>query len=290
MRPICDAELRDGLVVGARSVMGENVRLAAVEARRVDDRYNTLSKAVYSPCTVCPENPTPLWSIRARRVIHDEEEHIIHYENATFEVFGVPVGWLPYFRHPDPTVDRASGFLIPRFLSSSIFGYALKVPYYQVIDPQSDLTLTPFVMTNDGLILELEYRRLFETGGLTFAGSGTWNDYGGEGPVHGFVDTDGLFDIGWGIDAGWDIKFASDDAYLRRYDYDYVDRLTSEVFVKRYRQRRLLRRLGRLFPEPARQRAGRPDPAGRATAGGAQGLRRPAPRRRARRLRRRATC
>lgn len=232
-----DPELRDGLVVGARSVMGDNARMAAVEARRIDDRYNTLSKVVYSPCAVCPENPTPLWSIRARRVIHDEQERMIHYENATFEVFGVPVGWLPYFRHPDPTVDRASGLLIPRFLSSSIFGYALKVPYYQVIDAHSDLTLTPFVTTNDGAILELDYRRLFESGELSFGGSVTWNDYeGGDAKVHGHVDTDGLFGIGAGVKAGWDVAFTTDDGYLRRYEFDYADRLTSELFVKRYRE------------------------------------------------------
>jgi LPS-assembly protein len=231
-----DAELRDGLITGARSVMAEHGKLAAVEARRVDDRYNALSKVVYSPCAVCPENPTPLWRIRARRVIHDEVENIIHYESATFEVLGVPVGWLPYFRHPDPTVERSSGLLTPRFLSSSIFGYALKVPYYQVIDPHSDLTLTPFLTTNDGLILELEYRRLFENGALTFGGSTTWNDYEGEEKIHGHVDTTGLFEIGYGIDAGWDIAFVSDDGYLRRYEYEYADRLTSGLFVERYRE------------------------------------------------------
>lgn len=231
-----DADLRDGLVIGARSVMAEQARLAAVEARRVDDRYNTLSKVVYSPCLVCPEHPTPLWSIRAQRVIHDEEERIIHYENATFEVFGVPIAWLPYFQHPDPTVDRASGFLLPSVLSSSIFGYGMKIPYYQVIDPYSDLTFRPFITTNDGLILELDYRRLFRDGALNFAGSVTQNDYTGENELHGFVDTDGVFDIGSGVNAGWDIAFTSDDAYLRRYDYDYVDRLTSEIFVERYRE------------------------------------------------------
>lgn len=231
-----DVELRDGIVSGARSVIAGNVKLAAVEARRVGGRYNALAKAVYSPCIVCPTNPTPLWSIRARRVIHDEVENIIHYENATFLVFGVPVAWLPYFRHPDPTVERASGFLVPSFLSSSIFGYGLKVPYYWVIDPYSDLTVRPFLTTNDGPLLELEYRRMFRTGAASFGGSVTWNDYQGDGDIHGFVETEGLFDVGGGFDAGWDITVASDDAFLRRFEYDYGDRLTSELFLRRYRQ------------------------------------------------------
>ena len=229
-----DADLVDGLVSGARSVMGEHTRLAAVEARRVDERYNTLSKAVYSPCKVCADDPTPLWRIRARRVIHDEEERIIHYEDATFDVLGVPVAWLPYFSHPDPTVKRTSGFLIPEFLNSSTFGYGLKVPYYWVIDEHSDLTFKPFFTTDDGLILDLEYRRAFTNGEIRVSGSATINDYLGSSRFLGHFDSEGTFKTASGIEYGWDITVASDDAYLGRFDYDYGDRLTSEIFVRRY--------------------------------------------------------
>lgn len=229
-----DADLVDGLVSGARSVMGEHVRLAAVEARRVDERYNTLSKAVYSPCKVCDEDPTPLWRIRARRVIHDEEKRIIHYEDATFDVLGIPVAWLPYFRHPDPTVKRASGFLVPDFQSSSKYGYGLKTPYYWVIDENSDMTITPFVMTRDAPILELEYRRAFANGDIRVSGSATINDYLGPSEFHGHFDSEGMFattdDITW----GWDVTVASDDSYLQRFDFPYPDRLDSELFARKY--------------------------------------------------------
>lgn len=232
-----DAQLKNGIVSGAKAVIAGDVKLAAVEARRVDDRYNTLSKAVYSPCQVCSADPTPLWAIRARRVIHDQVEKIIYYKDATFLVWGVPVAWVPYFWHPDPTVDRASGFLVPSFLSSSIFGYALKVPYYWAIDPWSDLTITPFITTDDGLLMEGEYRRLFSNGDLRFRGTITRDDYTGGDRIHGFVDTHGKFDIGADVKAGWDVTFASDDAFLRRYDYDrYGDRLTSDLFVRRYKR------------------------------------------------------
>jgi len=231
-----DAELQDGLVRGAQSVITGDVKLAAVAARRVGDRYNALSKAVYSPCRVCASDPTPLWSIRARRVIHDEAERVIHYENATFLIFGVPVAYLPYFRHPDPTVDRASGFLVPSFLSSSIYGRAVKIPYYWVIDPHSDLTVTPFITTGDGALLELDYRRLFRKGDLSLGGSITWNDYSdGDWQPHGFITSKGLFEIGAGVETGWDFTTATDKAFMRRYDYDYGDRLDSELFVRRYR-------------------------------------------------------
>lgn len=231
------ADLQSGLVRGAQMVIGGDVKLAAVELRRVNDRYNALLKGVYSPCPVCSKDPTPLWAIRAERVIHDEVEKVIHYENATFLVLGVPVAWLPYFQHPDPTVERATGFLIPSVLSSSTYGYAIKVPYYWVIDPYSDLTITPFITLDDGPLLDLEYRRKFESGRVRFAGSLTWDDYeDGKAGFHGYIDTDGLFDIGAGVDAGWNITATTDDGFLRRYDYDYPDRLLSELFVRRYRR------------------------------------------------------
>lgn len=230
-----DAELRDGIVLGAQSVLAENVRLAAVEGQRIDGRYNALSKVVYSPCYVCAENPTPLWRIRARRVIHDDEARIIHYENATFDVLGVPIAWLPYFRHPDPTVERASGFLTPSFLSSSTYGYGLKVPLFWVIDDQSDLTFEPFFTTNDGLIMQGEYRHVFVNGGFEIAGSIGYNDYDGDDRVRGHLDTEGEFRVFDDVVTGWNVNFASDDGYLRRFDFSSADRLTSELFVGRYR-------------------------------------------------------
>lgn len=232
-----DANLRDGLVQGARSIIGTRARLSAVEARRFEERYNALSKAVYSPCDVCEEDPTPLWRIRARRVIHDEEEKVIHYENATFDVFGVPVAWVPYFSHPDPTVERASGFLVPSFRQSGNYGFGMKVPYYIVIDDQSDMTIMPFFTTDEGVIGEMEYRRAFEDGAFIFSGSITHTDYTGKPGWQGDVDTRGLFKADWldqGAVWGWDIRATSDDAYLRRFDFTDDDTLTSEVFVRNY--------------------------------------------------------
>ena len=230
-----DAELRDGLIEGARAVLGAQAKLAAVEGRRVDNRYNALSKAVYSPCKVCQEDPTPLWRIRARRIIHDEEEKIIHYENATFDVLGLPIAWLPYFRHPDPTVDRASGFLVPSFENSTNFGRAIKIPFYWVIDEQSDATFTPFITTDDGPFLIAEYRRAFESGQMRLGGSIGYDDFDGEDRLRGHIDAEGLFTLGGDIEWGFDINLASDDAYLRRYDLSNEDRLTSELFLRRYR-------------------------------------------------------
>ncbi|MFQ5565905.1 MAG: LPS-assembly protein LptD, partial [Paracoccaceae bacterium] len=231
-----DAELRDGLVRGARSVMGENIKLSAAEARRVDARFNALSKAVYSPCKVCPDNPTPLWRIRARRVIHDEVERVIHYKDATLDVFGLPIAWLPYFSHPDPTVERATGFLVPEFRQSSVYGYGARVPYYWVIDDYSDLTFSPLLTTGDGVVGVVEYRRAFASGTFTTAGSLTYNDYEGSNELHGHIEAQGEFDLADDIRWGFDGIAVTDSGFLRRYDFSDEDRLTSELYLRRYRE------------------------------------------------------
>ncbi len=231
-----DTDLREGLVRGAKAVMGEHVRLSAVEARRLEGRFNTLSKAVYSPCKVCPDDPTPLWRIRARRVIHDQAEKRIHYEDATLDLFGVPVFWLPWISHPDPTADRASGFLVPEFRQSSIYGFGMQVPYYWVIDDHSDLTFTPFLTTDDGPIAILEYRRAFETGLFRTEGSLTYDDYEGENDVHGHIEAEGAFELERDFKWGFDAIAVTDDGYLGRYDFSDEDRLTSELWLRRYRR------------------------------------------------------
>jgi len=235
-----DADLRDGLVRGAKAMLNPHTRLSAVEARRVEDRYNMLNKAVYSPCDVCVDTPTPLWRIRARRVVHDEAERMIHYEDARFEVFGVPVFWLPYFSHPDPTVDRKTGLLAPSIGSSSNYGQSIKTPFFWAIDDQTDLTITPFLTTDEGPVGIFELRRAFANGRIDFEGSVTQSDFTGRDEIHGHVDSTARFRSAPGIDWGWDVNFASDDDFLRFFDFSNEDRLTSRLFAEQYRRDRFL--------------------------------------------------
>lgn len=222
----------DGTVKQPRALIAGGARFAAVEGQRIDNRFTVLSKAVYSPCNVCFEDPTPLWRVRAAKVIHDEVTRDIVYEDATFEVEGVPILYLPYFRHPDPSVERRSGFLTPEIGEDSTLGYTLKTPYFIQISPSRDLTLTPFLTTKDGLIAEAEYRALTPSGGYRLWGAATVNDrIGGDNKLRGAVEGEGRFSLGGDLGWGFDINLASDDTFLRRYDYSSADRVTSRIFA-----------------------------------------------------------
>lgn len=232
-----DPDLRNGLLRSAQAVLERRFRIAAVEGQRVDGRYNVLDRAVFSNCTVCPAEPVPLWRIRAGRVIHDQDAQLIHYEDATFDVAGVPVLYLPYFRHPDPTLERGTGFLMPSIQTSDTFGYGLRTPFYWVIDAHSDLTLTPFLTTGEGLLLESEYRRAFARGNLGFFGTIKTDSTTGSRGIRGWLVGDAYHYLDDDIFGRIAIDVVSDDGFLTDFEYSEIDRLTSDAAIASYRTR-----------------------------------------------------
>jgi LPS-assembly protein len=129
----------------ARLVLDRQLQIAATQIDRVDGRYSQAYQAVASSCEVCFDNPTPLWEIRARRVIHDEVEQQLYFEGAQFRVMGVPVIWLPQMRMPDPTLERATGFLAPSVRATDTTGTQIRVPYFIMLGDHRDLTVTPWI-------------------------------------------------------------------------------------------------------------------------------------------------
>jgi LPS-assembly protein len=238
-------DLAEGLIAGARVLIAGQLQVAAVEARRSQGRFVTLDRVIASSCTICEGDPTPTWAIRAARVTQDEAGARIYFENARLEVLGLPVAWLPRLSIPDPRVERASGFLAPEFLSSQIYGAGAKIPYYRVLGPSADATLTPFLTSRGGVLFEGEYRRRlarggFDVGGVIALDDGLDDDIGGDGTRWSFA-TEGDFDLGRGFVADFDASLVSDNVFLKQFDYSDADLLTSVARIRRTRAKDDLR-------------------------------------------------
>ncbi|MGA1857509.1 LPS assembly protein LptD [Azospirillum sp. 11R-A] len=238
-------DLKDVFIENIRVLMTDNGRMAGNEGERREGRLTRVSRGVYSPCDLCKEDPTrpPLWQIRAVRIVHDNEEHEVRYRDATMEIFGIPVAYTPYLSHPDPSVDRKSGFLTPSFGNSSNLGAILKTHYYWDIAPDQDATFDLHYYSQQGPLLGGQYRKRFESGRLELEGAITRGDVANttivpkETRTRGYVAARGLFDIDETWRAGFDIKRASDPTFLRRY-YDFrEDYLTSKAFVEGFHGR-----------------------------------------------------
>ncbi|MBV1933057.1 MAG: hypothetical protein KUG59_00100, partial [Parvibaculaceae bacterium] len=91
-------EMKNGIVESISILLADKSRLAGSKAERKDGNVTTLHKGVFSPCEVCKDDPTraPSWQVKAYKVVHNNEEHRISYEDAIFEVLGVPVMYLPF--------------------------------------------------------------------------------------------------------------------------------------------------------------------------------------------------
>ncbi len=238
------SDLKEGFIRDVRALLTDRSRLAAASGVRQGDRETTFRKAVFSPCELCRDDPTraPLWQVKAAEVTHDQEERVIQYRDAWLEMFGVPILYTPYLEHPDPTVDRKSGFLAPRYHHSDAMGHGIEVPYFFTIGPDKDLTLAPIFTTEQGLLMTAEYRQIMTSGEFSVSGSATLDDMTRNGKVdknqfRGHFFAEGEFSITPNYRASFDIKQSADDTYLREFDFTNDRTLTSRGTVEYFEGR-----------------------------------------------------
>ncbi|MFN4203183.1 MAG: LPS-assembly protein LptD, partial [Tabrizicola sp.] len=229
------ADLSEGILSSARLVLNQQLQLAANRMLRVSGRYTALQSVAASSCKVCEGDPTPLWEIRARRVVHDEVERQIYFDRAQFRLAGVPVFYIPRLRMPDPTLKRATGFLMPGVRTTSDLGTGIKVPYFIVIGKSADLTLTPYLTTRKSQTLGLRYRQAFATGLLEASGSIT-HDRLLAGETRGYLRVQGAFTLPRSFQLTFDGQTVTDPAYMLDYGLGNADRLDSRIEVKRTRR------------------------------------------------------
>jgi LPS-assembly protein len=149
------------------------------------------------------------------------------------EIYGIPNFYFPYFWHPDPSVKRQSGLLIPSVGMSSHIGAFAAVPYYWVIDDQSDMTVTPMMTSRAGPEVDVDYRLRFNSGSVLVNGS--VGMLGGQ-PA-GIIDLKGRFDYDDTWRYGFDLNRASSSDYVRNFQLGrYLDGastiLTSQAYIE----------------------------------------------------------
>ncbi|ATG39891.1 LPS-assembly protein LptD [Phaeobacter piscinae] len=234
-----DRDLRNGLLVGARMVFQQQLQLASLQMTRVGGRYTQLYKTAVTSCHVCNDGRPPLWQIRAERITHDQQERQLYLENAQLRVLDTPIFYFPGIRLPDPTLERANGFLIPSIRTTSNLGTGVKVPYFLTIGPHRDLTLSPYLSSRTRT-LDMRYRQAFRRGEIEINGAYTRDElYRGED--RGYVFAEGTFDLRNEFKLRFDLKTVSDDAYLVDYGLQDLDRLRSEVVVSKVQRDSLFR-------------------------------------------------
>ena len=123
-----------------------------------NNNVSLIKKGVFTTCKKVGDKCPP-WQFKAQEIRHDKSKKTIYYKNAWLEIYDKPVVYFPRFFHPDPTVNRQSGFLIPKLESSSSLGDSLSIPYFHVISDNKDLTFTPKIFNESEGLFQNEYRQ-----------------------------------------------------------------------------------------------------------------------------------
>lgn len=225
-------DFRDGFVDSLRLDTPDKTRMAAARADRTSGNFTVLHNGVYTACEPCKDDPKkpPLWQVKAARMIHDEGEKMMYFEDARLEFFGRPVGYLPYFSAPDPTVKRKSGFLVPHFENGSKTGFGVETPYYWALAPDYDVTFSPRLMTKQGALLRGEFRERLIDGAFSIRASGIYQldkdvflRGGGLPPTPGYrdfrgsIETTGQFALSNKWTWGWDGILPTDPTFFQDY-------------------------------------------------------------------------
>ena len=232
-------KMRDGALQGFAALIGQNARMVAASATREDGVITTGYHADYTPCKVCQQtHRTPVWDVKAFRIIYDQPKHRIHFKDATIRFFGVPVLYTPYYSQADPTVKHASGILAPVLGTSTALGTFVKLPVYVAFSDSQDLTVEPWFTTSGGELLEGEYRQRFSNGGFWLQGSLADNPNGGpdgnETQLYSHIFGAGKLQLSQDWDTGFDLALTSNETYLERYDISYASQLNNDIYVEDY--------------------------------------------------------
>tara|TARA_B100000902_G_C27321895_1_gene925227 strand:- start:3232 stop:5319 length:2088 start_codon:yes stop_codon:yes gene_type:complete len=153
-------------------ISGKNVRVRLHDNSRIvgsnyakKDEISIVENAEYTPCI--KENylikNCPGWKLKSNKIYHDSENKTIHYDHAQIQLFNIPVFYLPYFSHPDPSVKKRSGFLMPTIQTDDQLGETFSIPIFLNLSSNRDITLTPNIQTTGNNFYNLDYRHLNES-------------------------------------------------------------------------------------------------------------------------------
>jgi LPS-assembly protein len=224
-------DYRDGFVDSLRAETIDDTRFAAVRADRDQGKYTVLQNGVYTACEACKDDPKkpPLWQIQAARIIHDQGEKMLYFEDAHVEFFGVPLAYFPFMSYPDPSVNRKSGFLFPNFTYGTAYGVGVEIPYFWAVTPSSDLTASVMATTMQGELFQATWRQRLLDGSYTIRAAGIFqqdpgyfaNRDGADSPTansfRGAIQTSGQFALSDKWVWGWTGLLMTDSQFL--FDY-----------------------------------------------------------------------
>ena len=161
-----DKKTRTTLAKNVKALIEEKFQIAS-EKMKIEGENTVFNKAIGTPCEICVTNPQPSWVLKSERLVHNNKTKKLHFYNTWLEIFGFPIMYTPYLQTPEPGVTRASGLLAPSFISSDLLGTGFRQPMFITLGDSADFTFSVVKTSKINLLIESQYRKLFNLGNLT---------------------------------------------------------------------------------------------------------------------------
>ena len=225
------SDLSEGIISAANLILDKSIKIQTGEVRLKNRQISSISGiSRVTSCEEC-EGKEANWYLSASSAKRDSENSNIVYKDVTVRVKGVPVAYIPYLRMPDPSVDRARGFLVPEAVLTSNLASGLKLPYFIPMGVSSDLLITPY-FSSKTKTLEYRYRKKFRSGEMTVAGAFSYDDFANN-DLRYFSQLVGNYQLAYGIDFNFDVGIVSDSSYLGDYVYSEESDFNSDISLKK---------------------------------------------------------
>ena len=132
----------------------------------INKKNTSFEKSIFTLCDYRENNKCPPWTIQSSKMLHDSQKKTIYYDNALLKVYNIPIFYFPKLSHPDPTVDRRSGFLPPTFSNTKNLGSGISTPYFWAINDDKNLTLNSRLFNSEHPLFTAEYHQVFKNSSL----------------------------------------------------------------------------------------------------------------------------
>ncbi len=213
-RVITDKSLNNLVGDNVKSRMSDGSRIVAANISKKEN-ITVLNDAEYTPCSEdryliknCPG-----WKLRSKKIYQDENKKTVYYDHARLYLFNLPLIYLPYFSHPDPSVKKRTGFLMPTIQTDKNLGDQISIPYFINFAGNRDVTITPNIQSKANDFYEINYRNLNNYGLFNIDGSIDDNSNNEGTRNHIFLDAD-IFNKYGSLNAS--LKTSNNDTYLRK--------------------------------------------------------------------------
>ncbi len=123
------------------------------QLEKTADRKYRITNGGFTTCV----QPTPRWEVTSGSVMLNLDEYAFA-RNTILRVKGVPVFYLPVMYYPIQEDERATGFLLPAYGSSTVRGQAISNAFFWAINRSQDATFFHDWFTRSGQGVGGEYR------------------------------------------------------------------------------------------------------------------------------------